>query len=200
MRRTEDAWAFDPRIEQGEQIASRFYEGNSFDLGHLVRRLDPSWGDLAQAANDDTFHLTNAAPQCAIFNRTKPLWAGLEDYLLKSSEAHELKLVVFTGPVLRADDPVFRGVQIPLAFWKVAVMRKSDRGLSVTGYVLDQGNLVADVIAAEMAEASQKGFVLGSFRTFQMPIAEIEQRSGLTFGVLRKRDALRNTRSGLGLN
>jgi endonuclease G len=82
LRRKGDDWAFDPRIGQAEQLASSFYDGNGFDLGHLVRRLDPAWGEMAKAANDDTFHLTNAAPQCAVFNRTKPLWAGLEDYLL----------------------------------------------------------------------------------------------------------------------
>jgi endonuclease G len=64
------------------------YRDNDLDRGHLVRRLDPAWGASdaeARAANDDTFHFTNASPQHREFNAGQTLWAGLEDYLLSQA-------------------------------------------------------------------------------------------------------------------
>src|SRR5947208_1987598 len=56
---------------------------NPFDRGHLVRRLDSTWGDTVDEAKqhgDDSFHFTNCSPQFWSFNQGKQLWAGLEDY------------------------------------------------------------------------------------------------------------------------
>jgi len=187
LRREPDRWSYDPRLPAESQLDAAFYQGNALDLGHLVRRLDPTWGTLAKAANDDTFHLTNAAPQHASFNRTKPLWAGLEDYLLKNTELNALKLSVFTGPVLREDDPIFNSVQLPRAFWKVAVMHTAGGMLLSTAYLLDQSELLTHL--------AQRDFELGAFRTFQLPVREVEQRSHLLFGELDTRDPLRNHRA-----
>ena len=86
-RREQDKWILDPRVAQEGQVGHDFYKGTVFDRGHLVRRLDPAWGrgpTVAKAANDDTFHFTNCSPQHEDFNEGKNLWAGLEDYLLKT--------------------------------------------------------------------------------------------------------------------
>lgn len=56
-------------------------------------------------------------------NRGDLLWLGLENYLLDNAATHDRRLIVFTGPVLDAADPSYRGVQIPLRFLKVAVFR-----------------------------------------------------------------------------
>ena len=145
LRREDDSWHFDPRIPREHQIGHGLYDGNELDYGHLVRRLDPAWGSdlsVAKLANDDTFHFTNCAPQHAGFNRNKMTWAGLEDYLLKSAIAMNLRLCVFTGPILNDADPEYRGIQIPLRYWKVAVMLKASGQVSATAYVLDQSELL----------------------------------------------------------
>jgi endonuclease G, mitochondrial len=100
----EDEWRFDPRLPEAQQADHLIYKDNPLDKGHLVRRLDPVWGREASAANSDTFHYTNAAPQMDIFNQGKQLWQGLENFLLDHAEQFDRKLTVFTGPVLEDSD------------------------------------------------------------------------------------------------
>ena len=105
--RTGDRWFLDPRLPVSEQTGEAVYRDNPLDRGHLVRRRDPAWGDTdaqAKAANDDTFHYTNAAPQHHLFNAGRTLWVGLEDYVLQNAETQDLQISVFTGPVLAPDD------------------------------------------------------------------------------------------------
>ena len=86
--RTGDRWFLDPRLPVSEQTGEAVYRDNPLDRGHLVRRRDPAWGDTdaqAKAANDDTFHYTNAAPQHHLFNAGRTLWVGLEDYVLQNA-------------------------------------------------------------------------------------------------------------------
>lgn len=169
-------WRLDPRVPADQQAGPELYAGNDLDRGHLVRRADAVWGPRAeaQAANVDTFHYTNAAPQAATFNQGDQLWLGLETYLLEYAATYDRRLVVLTGPVLAADDPVYRDVQIPLRFFKVAVFATAD-GLAATGYLLDQGPQVDDVLEAEADEPPP----LGPFRTFQVPIADLADLTGL---------------------
>jgi endonuclease G len=136
-------WRYDPRLPIDQQTGPAVYAGNDLDRGHLVRRRDPCWGPVtvAQQANVDTFHFTNAAPQAAAFNQGDQLWAGLEDYLLDNAATYDRKLSVFTGPVLAETDPLYRGTRIPLRFWKIAAF-VDDGQLAATGYLLDQTPLV----------------------------------------------------------
>ena len=117
-----DDWHLDPRVPVDEQAGPELYARNDLDRGHLVRRRDPVWGDLvvARKANFDTFAYPNAAPQASAFNQGELLWVGLEDHVLEYAREHGHRVSVFTGPVLADDDPVYRGVQIPRMFWKVA--------------------------------------------------------------------------------
>src|SRR5215218_4759367 len=87
-RRERDRWILDPRLPASEQTGEAVYRDNPLDRGHLVRRLDPAWGSevLARAANDDTFHFTNATPQHHDFNAGNTLWAGLEDDVLENAD------------------------------------------------------------------------------------------------------------------
>jgi len=39
-----DKWYFDTRLDEGEQTGNDVYTNNPLDRGHLVRRIDPSWG------------------------------------------------------------------------------------------------------------------------------------------------------------
>ncbi len=77
-----------------------------------------------RGANDDTFFFTNCSPQHARFNQS--LWAELEDYLLNSADTRGFRASVFTGPVFTPEDPPYRGVRLPAAYWKVAAMVRED--------------------------------------------------------------------------
>jgi endonuclease G, mitochondrial len=177
-----DRWLLDPRLAAELQAGPPVYAHNDLDRGHLVMRASSMWGDSdeeARQAEADTFFFTNAAPQAAMFNQGRELWLGLEDYLQEHAATFDRKLAVFAGPVLDPDDPPYRGIQIPLRFWKVVAFVQ-DGALAATGYILDQTPLVDDLDAA-LAEAAAAGTLppLGAFRTFQVPIADIAVLAGL---------------------
>jgi len=171
------------------------YANNDLDRGHLVRRRDPCWGtaSIAQRANVDTFHFTNAAPQAAAFNQGETLWAGLEDYLLGNAATYDRRLSVFTGPVLAGTDPLYRGTRIPLRFWKIAAF--VDTGdLAATGYVLDQTPVV-DLTETVGPRAAGEAPPLEPFRTFQVPIADIGDLTVLDLHALPSLDRLHTVAS-----
>lgn len=178
VKRGNDRWYFDPRIDRAYQIGPEFYQSNDIDRGHLVRRRDPNWGIDAVKANEHTFHFTNCSPQHKNFNQKA--WLDLEDYLLDNARESGMKVSVFTGPVFRDDDVTYRDAQIPDQFWKVAVMLKDGASLSATAYLQTQEDLIGGNLE----------FVYGQFETYQVPVARIEELTGLDFGGLREADPL----------
>ena len=44
IRRSEDKWFLDPRIDASQQTGNELYANNDLDRGHMVRRLDPVLG------------------------------------------------------------------------------------------------------------------------------------------------------------
>ncbi|BCW83181.1 DNA/RNA non-specific endonuclease [Paenarthrobacter ureafaciens] len=198
----EGTWHFDDRIPREQQAGPDVYKNNAFDRGHLVRRLDPVWGDSATAkkANQDTFAFTNAAPQVDDFNQGKELWVGLEDHVLKHADAFDAKLSVFTGPVFADDDSEYRGVRIPKKFWKIAAWT-NDGTLGAAGFVLDQSPLLGKVeLKKAITERLLEGEPppLGPFRTFQVPIGEIAELTGLSLSRLTNADRLTSGTRELG--
>jgi endonuclease G len=189
LPRTGD-WDLDPRVPASAQAGPAVYADNDFDRGHLVRRRDPGWGTAAEAraATEATFVYTNAAPQASVFNQSKDLWVGLEDHVLQYADTTDQRVSVFTAPVLADADPPYRGIRIPLRFWKVAAWVEPDAraggALAAAGFVLDQSELVDLGTIAAVAR-------LGSFRTFQVPISDIAALSGIDFGDLVVADVLR---------
>jgi endonuclease G len=188
-----DNWQLDPRLAAELQAGPPVYAHNDLDRGHLVMRASSAWGDTkdeARKAEADTFYFTNAAPQAAMFNQGRQLWLGLEEYLQEHAATIDRKLAVFAGPVLDPADPPYRGIQIPLRFWKVVAFVQ-DGALAATGYILDQTPLVQDLDAA-FAEAEAAGTVppLGAFRTFQVPIADIAVLAGVNLDQLALVDRL----------
>lgn len=182
VRRNKDKWLLDPRINRTDQVGNEVYVNNDLDRGHLVRRLDPVWGSREEArrANDDTFFYTNATPQHARLNQGN--WNDLEDYILSNTNAENLRVTVFTGPVFGVDDPEYRDVFVPQRFWKVVTVVNGDSGkLHATAYMLSQRDLLTDI-----------EFVFGQFRTYQVPIVEVERQTRLDFGKLGKHDPLRD--------
>ncbi|WP_456785794.1 DNA/RNA non-specific endonuclease [Cellulomonas sp. P5_C5] len=178
-----DDWHLDPRVPVDEQAGPELYARNDLDRGHLVRRRDPVWGDLvtARKANFDTFAYPNAAPQASAFNQGELLWVGLEDHVLEYARDHGHRVSVLTGPVLADDDPVYRGIQIPRMFWKVAAWASAG-DLRAAAFVLDQTPFVR-TLQVEVPD-------LGPFRTFQVPVADVEALTGIDLGPLVDADVL----------
>lgn len=188
IKREADKWFLDPRIEKSEQTNNAVYAANPLDRGHLVRRLDPAWGDsmqLAKVANDDTFHFTNCAPQHEDFNRKQTTWAGLEDYILENANVKNLRVSVFTGPVLSDQDLPYRGVNLPKQFWKVVVMVKENGELSATAYLLSQDSLLQGL----------EEFSFGAYETYQVTVRKVEELTGLKFGDLKGFDPIETSES-----
>ena len=177
-RQDKDIWFYDGRIALEHQIGEELYTNNILDRGHLVRREDPVWGSNAQLANNDTFHFTNCAPQAAAMNQR--IWLGLEAYILQNARVYDLKVSVFTGPVLRDDDRVYRGVGIPRQYWKVVAIRTPERP-SATAYLMSQEKLLEEL-----------EFIFGQYKTYQVAIKEVEAMTGLDFGALSQYDGFSN--------
>lgn len=182
VKRTPDKWLLDPRLAASDQAGEALYARNKLQRGHLVRRLDPAWGtrEQAVAAIADTFYFTNCTPQHEQFN--PKTWLGLEDYVLDTADAEEIKISVFTGPVLRARDPDYRDVKIPQEYWKVIAFCENNRGsLRAAAYLLSQSAHLDDL-----------EFAFGPYKTYQTRVAEIQKRTGLDFGTLREADVFGN--------
>ena len=145
-----DSWSTDERLDREDYSGDEIYRkqkvpgfpkplskgrlARMFQKGHLVRRLDPAWGDETRAleAELDTFFWTNAAPQVGFFNQgtadeDQPgtgkgnLWRSAENYVLRNAVAEDQKVLSFTGPIFKDDDRPYRHIQIPGAFFKVTV-------------------------------------------------------------------------------
>jgi endonuclease G len=89
-----------------------------------------------------------------------------------------MRISVFTGPLLKSDDPVRFGVKIPRSFWKIIAFIHDQTGeLTATGYVASQDEHLQE-------------FVFGDYDTWQRPLEWIEDNAGVSFGDLTKHDPL----------
>lgn len=189
-------WITDPRIGDHEQTNNDHYRGrrNRLDRGHLVRRLDPAWGDTREDAARgivDTFHYVNSAPQYDNFNRrddrrgqANGLWLGLENFVLDNAQANDQKVTVFTGPVFRDDDPEFldNNVPIPTQYWKVIAWSDED-GLQAAAFLLSQKDMLDDDHRIEML-GDEAAFDFRERDLYQTTVAEIAELTDLEFGPL----------------
>jgi endonuclease G len=71
---------------------------------------------------------------------------------------------------LAADDPTYRGVQVPLVFWKVLIYQPAGQDLRTRAFLVTQ---------------SLKGLravdPLDEFATYQITLTDLAQRTDLTF-------------------
>ena len=186
-KRRGDRWYIDPRILRSEQIGQEAFEPG-IDRGHLTRRQDTAWGDdvaSATLANNDTFHFTNCSLQASPFNQGKDRWQGLEQFLLEQHARKERRrLVVITGPLFAANDPIYKNdrmnysVRCPLQFWKICVLIRRDGTPSATGFVLGQEDI-------QNLPGFEEAFDVAAT---QISVADLEERTGLDFGDIKKFD------------
>ena len=161
--------------------ATPLYASNRLDRGHIARRQDLVWGPPEEAAraNRDSFYFTNIAPQHEAYNQSglNGLWGLLENAILEEVEVEQLRVSVLGGPVFRDDDPVYRGTAIPRDFWKIVAYVEAG-ALKAKAFLLTQEDLLNRIEALG----------LEPFRLYQLPIAELESRTGLDFGDLKAAD------------
>ncbi len=93
-------------------------------------------------------------------------------------------MVVITGPVFKSSDPKYKNssmsyaAQIPLAFWKICVLKKADNSTAATAFTLGQEDITALPGFEEKLDIS----------TAQVTIADLAALTGLDFGTLKDHD------------
>ena len=139
-----DDWLRDKRIDVECQLTDKFYLKSNFDKGHMSRFEDANWDDTEEMAlrnGEYTCFYTNACPQVEKLNRAGGLWGKLEKAILEKGVKEETgklsRMTVFNGPVFNAEkDQVFRGVTIPMEFYKIILWLNDNEELRATAFKL----------------------------------------------------------------
>ncbi|CAI5682521.1 unnamed protein product [Oreochromis niloticus] len=143
------------------------YKGSGFDRGHLAAAANHKW---SQKAMDDTFYLSNVAPQNPHLNQNT--WNNLEK-LCRSLTKRYLNVYVCTGPLYlprqEADGKLYvryqvigrNHIAVPTHFFKQA----DGKGVELRSYVLPNEPISEQV----------------PLERFLVPIETIERASGLLF-------------------
>jgi endonuclease G len=213
-----ESWYHDKRLERSDYAGPEVYSGQSvpgypdpnspgriarmFQRGHLVRRLDPAWGDDEQAlaAEADTFHWPNCTPQVGFFNQGSAdpdipgsgggkLWRSVENYVLRNAVAEKQRVTCFTGPIFADADREFRGIKVPDRFFKIAVWAEAGT-LRSLAMIADQSKVIEvwpeKIGSAGIAELASEAFQdpneLDKVEDFLATIAEIQKLTHLDFG------------------
>lgn len=197
-----DNWRKDGRIDQNSQWGKELYvaDKSDFDKGHMTKREDVQWGEsiaIASLAADSTFYYSNAVPQHADLNQK--IWRSLEDYILHTeAKQNDLRIAVFTGPVLHEKDPEFvtevKGVtvKLPVLFWKIVYFKKSDGELFRTGFMMNQNTLlvkngiIKEVLELELLEEDELFMQFEDADTYQVNVATIEKLTKLKFAAAKE--------------
>ena len=181
-----------------DQLGERFYSkcNGLIDKGHLTKYEDVIWGaGLAEEQyielGKNTNYYPNAVPQHRHMNRG--LWSSLELYILDTEvDKRDLKVCLFTGPILNKKDPIFihpiddRKVQIPLHFWKLVIYKKNDK-LYALGFMmshktqLQNTNLVRQ-ITSRTRDVRDKALYFNDFKynePYQVKVEQIEELAGI---------------------
>lgn len=180
-----DNWIRDNRLDFDIQLDDEFYYKSKFDKGHLSRREDANWGANAQQAKrnaDLTCVYTNAVPQVPKLNRSSQggVWGKLETSVLENGaideDGNQGRISVFNGPIFTDEDEVFRGVKVPLHFFKVILWLTDDYELRATAFKLSQENLVSN-IDFEQIDIDQEA----AFKAFQISLPALQELTHLNF-------------------
>ncbi|XP_067377830.1 endonuclease G, mitochondrial [Channa argus] len=148
------------------------YRGSGFDRGHLAAAANHKW---SQKAMDDTFYLSNVAPQNPNLNQNT--WNNLEK-MCRSLTKRYLNVYVCTGPLYlprQEDDGKLyvryqvigqNHIAVPTHFFKVLILEQVDgMGVELRSYVLPNEPVDEKV----------------PLERFLVPIEIIERASGLLF-------------------
>lgn len=167
--REKDHWFSEPRLEDpNEQTDNELYAKNRLGIAATsCAASSPSLGRLARRSaarrRRTLFFFTNCSPQHERLNQqtwltSRTTCSTRRPTTSRCASSAARSSATTTGPT--------GGIQIPEEFWKVVtVVNAFTKRLSVTGYLLSQGDLLGDL-----------EFVYGQFRTYQVPVARIEAK------------------------
>jgi DNA/RNA endonuclease G (NUC1)/V8-like Glu-specific endopeptidase/pimeloyl-ACP methyl ester carboxylesterase len=190
--RDKEPWSLDPRILENEQIGNELYKFNDLDRGHLLRRVDGSWGSSEKAAlraDHDTYFWTNISPQHERLNQSKlqGIWGLLENSVTEQATATSTRYSVFNGPIFGDKDRTHRGIRIPSGFFKLVAF--VDNGtLAALAFRLGQEELLVN-LPLEKIEPNE-------FGVFQLPVSDLGDLVHLDFGPLVAADRFVKRQAG----
>lgn len=183
-----DNWLRDNRISMDIQLGDEYYSKSGFDRGHMSRREDAKWGDTAEDAERNanlTCMYTNACPQVPTINRPENpgLWGKLEQVVLEKGIEKEVGRTsmasVFNGPIFQDSDPVFKGIQVPMDFYKIVIWVTDAGGLKATAFRLTQVKLVSDIDFEEIDIDKNT-----QFKPFQVSIQSLQDATSIDFSAI----------------
>ena len=105
------------------RVTSSDYSGSGFDRGHICPSADRTY---SSGANENTFFMTNMAPQAPDNNQKS--WADFENYLRSLLDANEIHIISGVAGNGGTGRNGFRrsigngAVSVPDSFWKVALI------------------------------------------------------------------------------
>jgi len=203
----QDDWLRDTRIDVECQLTDKFYAASKFDKGHMARFEDADWGDSeADALRNGVYtcFYTNACPQVAGLNRAGGLWGQLEKAVLekgiKKETGVQARMTVFNGPIFNPEkDRIFRGVRIPMDYFKI-IMWLDDAGkLKATGFKLSQETLVNEIQFDEEFLLDEEALDIDRnvvFKSSQCSIKTLGKLTQIDFKHLEKFDTFKATDGG----
>lgn len=202
-----DDWLRDKRIDPECQLTDKFYDKSNFDKGHMSRFEDANWADTeADALRNGIFtcFYTNACPQVVDLNRAGGLWGKLEKAVLekgvKKQAGKQKRMVVFNGPIFNKEkDRIFKGVRIPMEFYKVIVWLADDGKPKATAFKLSQENLVDEIDFDERMRLPEEALDIDQvalFRSFQCSLKSLSALTNIDFKHLEKFDTFKAKSGG----
>ncbi|XP_078502696.1 endonuclease G, mitochondrial [Lissotriton helveticus] len=164
------------------------FKGSGLDRGHLAAAGNHK---CSQKAMDETFYLSNVAPQDPHMNQNA--WNNLEKYC-RSLARHNKSVYVCTGPLflprMEADGKMYvkyqvigkNSVAVPTHFFKVVLLEKPSGEIELRPYVMPNSR-VDEKIPLER---------------FLVPIESIERASGLLFvpNIMKRTNSLKAISAG----
>ncbi|KAL4661182.1 hypothetical protein H8957_015710 [Semnopithecus entellus] len=161
----------DDSVHAYHRATNADYRGSGFDRGHLAAAANHRW---SQKAMEDTFYLSNVAPQVPHLNQNA--WNNLEKYSRSLTRSYQ-NVYVCTGPLFlprtEADGKSYvkyqvigkNHVAVPTHFFKVLILEAAGGQIELRSYVMPNAP-VDEAIPLER---------------FLVPIESIERASGLLF-------------------
>jgi endonuclease G, mitochondrial len=190
-----DVWLRDNRMDYEMQLDDKFYKASKFDRGHMSRREDANYGptpELARKFADMTCIYTNACPQVPGLNRSNKqgIWGKLEKAILEkgvnAENGKSTSITVFNGPIFDDDDRFFRGIQIPMEFWKIVLWFNEKGKLRATGFKLSQADLVGEIDFEKLGFDTDSAFV-----EQRCSISSLEKLTNIDFSGIKPLDTFR---------
>lgn len=138
-----DKFLPDPNVE-GAKVATTDYTGSGYDRGHMAPAGDMKWDKTAM---EETFCLTNIAPQDGSLNRGT--WKKIEEKC-RARVVADSAIVIVCGPVLSEAPREFIGdsrVAVPQRFFKV-ILSPWAKTPQAIGFLVDNGAVPGGMQAA----------------------------------------------------